>query len=166
MSRYVLLAFAVSCSSVSTAVADEYLLRIDTTGNVGSSTTEEEPKETVVSSIEVIARPQAPFHGRVIVGTQQTLTLSGKLSPTDDGRFSLRVKYVHSINTGITVPTKDGKRKPLPDTTTIQTTTTVALGNPVTIAGSDTKTTQAGTTQDKSKRRYILLLTRYEASED
>ena len=166
MSRFILLAFAVHCSCASTTIADDYLLRLDTIGYIDRPAAEKHPKETVLRSIEIVVRPQSAIYGKVRIGTKQTLTLTGKLSPTDNCRFSLQIRYVHSIDTGITVPTEDGKRKPLPDTTAIHTTATLALGDPVTIAGSEAKTTQSGKPKDKSKRRYVLVLTKYELPDD
>ncbi len=166
MNRFILLAFVVQCLCASIAIADDYLLRLDTIGYVDRPAAEKHPKETVLRSIEVVARPGSVFHGKVRVGTVQTLTLTGKLSPADKGGFTLLIRYVHSIDSGVTVLTEDGKRKPLLDTTAFHTTIAISLGDPVTIAGASSKTSQFGKPKVKSKTRYVFRLSKYELPDD
>ena len=161
MVRFILLAVAVHCSCVSATVADDYLLRIDTVGYVDRPAAEKHPKKTVLRSIEVIARPQSAFHGKTKIGAQQSLTLTGKLSPADNGKFAVQFRYVHSIDTGVTVPTEDGKPKPLLGMDMIQTSLTIALDESLTIGGL-----AQARSKNKSKVWYVLRLSKYTSPDD
>lgn len=164
MNRVILLAFAVQSFSAAAAIADDYLLRLDTIGYVDKPASEEAPKEVVLRSIEVIARPQSQFYGKVNIGLQ-SLTLVGKLSPTDNGDFNVHIKYICSIDTGTTVPIEDGRRQPLPDTTVVKTNVTITIGDSVTMGRLDTTTEQSGKPKQKSKTRYVLILAKYDPTD-
>ena len=82
LNRLILLVFAIHGSCAPTINAADYLLRLDTIDY--EPTFEKEPNDTILRSIEVIARPQLAFHRKVSVGTE-TLTLAGTLRPNDDG---------------------------------------------------------------------------------
>lgn len=165
MNRFILLACAIHCSSAATTIVDDYLLRLDTIGYSDKPASEKDPKETILHSVEVVARPQAAFHGKVSIGTQ-TLTLTGKLCPAEKGTFTLHIRYSHSNDTGITVPTEGGKRKPVLTESSIHTTAAIVPDNPVTIAGSETRTQQPGKPKRRSKRRYVALLSKYRLPND
>ncbi len=161
MNRSLLLAFAVCFSCNSAAIADDYLLRIDTIGYIDKPASEKDPKETNIRSIEVVARPESAFHSKVSTGNQ-TLFVVGKLLRAENGGYHVQIRYVHSIDTGISVATEDGGRKPVPDTTEIQTTTTVAVGDTVTIGGFETNASGSGKPDRHSKTRCVLVLAKYE----
>ena len=163
MNRFILLAIAVACSWASAAFAGDYLVRVDTMGYVDRPAAEKDPKETILRSIEVVARPGAVFHCKVRIGTHQTLTLTGKLRPVDKGNFVIEFQHVYTIDTGVTVPTEGGKRKPLLDTTTTQTMIAVPLDVPVVIGGLDI---QSGKPKVKSRQRWVLRLTKYKSPDD
>ena len=165
MNRFILLAFAVHCLCAAATNADDYLLRLDTIGYVDKPVSEKDSKETILRSIEVVARPQSAFHCKVNMGTQ-TLTLAGKLRPADRGGFNVQIRYAYSIETGTTVPIEDGARKPVPSTSAIQTNATIAVGDSVTIAGSERKTSQSGKPRLKSKTRYVLVLAKFKPTDD
>lgn len=165
MNRFILLAFAVHFSPTAIAIADDYLLRLDTIAYVDKSAAEQDPKETILRSIEVVARPKSAFHGRADVG-EQTLTLAGELRPADNGGFNVLIRYIYSMDKGTTVPTEDGKRKPLPSTTKVETNVTIAVGDSVIVGGLETKTSRSGMPEHKSKIRYVLVLSKYEPTVD
>jgi hypothetical protein len=165
MNRFILLAFALHCSCTATATAEDYLLRLDTMGYVDRPATEQHPNETTLRSIEVATRPESAFHCKVRMGTQQTL-LTGRLSSKKNGNFTLQLRYVRSIDTGVTIPTGHCRHKPLLGTTEIDTTVTISLGDPATVASFDTETERSGHPKDKSKTRYVVLLTKHEPPSD
>jgi len=164
MNRVILLAFTVQSFSAAAAIADDYVLRVDTVGYVNRPASEENPKEVVLRSIEVIARRQSTFYGKVKIGSQ-SLTLVGKLSPAEKGGFNVHIKYICSIDSGTTVPIEDGRRKPLPATTTVKTNVTITIGKPVTIGSLETTTEQPGKPKQKSKTRHIMILAKYEPTD-
>ena len=165
MNRFILLAFAVHCSCAAATIADDYLLRVDTIGYVDKLASEKAPVETILRSIEVVARPRSAFHGKVNTGTQ-TLVVAGNLRPADSGGFVVQIRHVYSVDTGRSVPTEDGGRKPLRDTTVTQTIVTVADGDSVTLGGSDTTSSRPGKPTLRSRTRCVLVLAKYEPTDD
>ncbi len=163
MNRSILLAFAVYCLCCSATNADDYLLRVETLGYVDKS--EKDPKEMILRSIEVVARPDSAFLSKVNTGTQ-TLLVAGKLRPADSGGFNVQIRYVYSIDTGITVPTEDGGRKSVLCKSATQTIITIAVGDSVTIGGLETTASESGEPKLKSKARCVLVLTKYEPTDD
>jgi hypothetical protein len=166
MNRLLLLTLAVLCSCTATTSADDYLLRVDTTGYTDVPASEKAPKETVLRSIEAVARPGAPFHAKVTLPSQ-TILLSGTLHPAKDGIFSVDIRYAHSVPKGDSIPTKDGGREPRFNTTEAETTIGAILGKPVILGGIQTETQQAGPGKKrlKSTTWYVLLLTKYEPTD-
>lgn len=161
MNRFILLAFAVLYSSGATAIADDYVLRLDTMGYVDKPATEKKPKERVLHSIEVVARPKSPFRGKLTIGTQ-TLSLAGELRPDDKGGFIARIRYVHSVELDGMVPDENGGWKPRIGTTAIQSSVAISVGEPVTVGGLDTQACNSGKAEVKSRTRCVLVLTKYE----
>lgn len=157
--RLVLLAFAVHASCGSAAIGSDYILRVDKIERTDGLTPEKEPKETTVCSIEVVARPHFPFHGRVSVGGE-TVSIAGKLRPTDKGEFVAQFHFEHLVNTGATISGDDGTRKPVIDKSVAQTSVTVLVGTGVDIGGlvmKDSKTRQI---------RHVVTLSRHESVND
>ena len=165
MNGSVLLAVAVCCSCGSITNVDEYLLRVDTVGYVDKPTSEQDPKETVLRSIEVVARPQSSFHSKVNIGTE-TLVVDGKLRPADGGGFEVWIRYLYSNDTGVSVPTEGGGRKSLPDTSAIETQIAVAVGDSIDLGGGETTVSESGKPERRSKTRYILVLTKYTPTDE
>lgn len=137
---------------------DEYLLRVDTIGYLDS--TEEVPKESVLHSIEVSARPDETFHSKVNVGSE-TLIMSGKLHQ-QDGEFRVQIRYTHSVDTGTPIrgaPAVSNK-------TGVQTTVVVAAGKSVVIGDvasiKDETTEKTEISRVKSNRRFVLFLSEYQ----
>ncbi len=165
MHRSMLLAFAVYCSTCSVTNADDFLLRVDTIGYIDKPASEKDPQETILRSIEVVAHPESAFYSKVKTGTQ-TLAVKGKLRSADSGGFNLQIRYVCSIETGIGVPTNDGGWESVPDATEIQTNITIALGESVMLGGFETKESGSGKPECHSKTRCVVVLARYEPTDD
>ncbi len=150
-----LLAILSLCPAV--AGNDEYLLRVDTIGYIDS--TEEFPKEIVLHSIDVLARPNQAFHSQVKVGSE-TLIISGRLHPVD-GEFRVQVRFAHSADTGTVV-----HGEPILDESSVKTTVVVAAGKSVDIgfstSTSDVITDKIEMSRVKSKQRCVLVLSEYQ----
>jgi len=167
MSRFIFLAFALHLLPTALAIAEEeeYVLRLDTIGYPEIPATVNDPKETVLRSIEVLACSESSFHGSVNIG-KQALTLSGKLRTATNGEFNVRIRYAHSIDKGESVLSEDGKRKPSPRTTTVETNVTIAVDNSMVVGGLESKTNRSGLPVNKSKIQYVLTLAKYEPTGD
>jgi hypothetical protein len=164
MSRVFLIALAVQNCCAATAVADEYLLRIDTVGYLNRPAEEKAPQETALRSIEVRVRPESTFHGKVNVG-KEIMVVSGKLVPSEEVGFVAYIKYEYSIDSGHTTPTESGGRKPVLETTSTQTCIGIAPGGSVSLGDFDTTLSQQGKPTVKSKSRHILVLSQAEPAE-
>ena len=160
MIRLILPVFAVLASSVSDAVGDDYILRIDTMGYSDSPTSAIDPQETTLCSIEVVARPHFPFYGRICVGAE-TIVLAGKLRPTDNGEFVVQFKYERAIDTRMTVPGEDGSQEPVIGKSLVQSIVTVAVDAGLDIGGLDMQKSSPGKQFLNSKTRHVLTLTKY-----
>ncbi|QDT51943.1 hypothetical protein Pan258_60400 [Symmachiella dynata] len=162
MSRFILLILAIHMSCDTSALADDYLVRLDKIGYVEQSVEGAEPKEKVLQSIEVIARPDSPFRAKVVIG-MKTEILAGKLRRGEKNDFTIDIQYHHIVDTGDLIPTEDGRGKPRLNITKMKTTLTISEGKPILMGGIDTGKQQDG--QLKSKSRYVLVVTKYQPSE-
>lgn len=165
MKRFILLALAVHASCAASAIADDYLVRLDAIGYVDVPASERDPEEAVLYSIEVVVRPQTPFHAKAQIGPQ-TLTLSGKISQFENGDFVGQVRYAHSADTGIIIPTEDGRGKPSRSLSSSQTQIMIGLGDSVCIGGNLGRTRHEGKGETVYKVLCFLTLTKYEPTDD
>lgn len=165
MIRLILPVFAVLALSVSAAVGDDYILRIDTMGYSDRHTSAIDPQEATLCSIEVVARPHSPFHGRFSVGAE-TIIFAGKLRPADKGEFVVQFKYERSIDTGMTVPGKDGSQEPITSKSVVQSIVTVALDAGLDIGGLGMQKSSSGKQFLNSKTRHLLTLRKYDPLSD
>ena len=166
MYRLFLLALTVYLSLAAIATAGDYLLRLDAIGYVDQPASETGPKQTVFHSIEVIARPQSTFHCKSQVG-KQALVLAGKLHAVDISEFEVQIRYRESVDTGATVPTEGGSRKPLMNTFGIETQVTIAVGESVDLGGdSQSQSSLPGKPELRSKMRYLLYLVRHNPTKE
>ena len=88
MKRLILLGLAVHCCCAATAVAGDFLLRLDTVGFDDQAKSVQVRDETVLFRLETIARPGMNFYSRVVIGAHTHL-LRGKLHATDGGFSTL-----------------------------------------------------------------------------
>ena len=143
MNRSIVLAMVVCCSCASFAVAEDYLLRVDAIGFVDRLPAEKDLPETTLRSVEVVVRPDSPFHTKTIIGAE-TVIVSGKLCPKDKGGFSLQILYMRTVDTGIRLPNELGIKKPSLDTTALHTTNAIAIDESFALGGFETKTGDSG----------------------
>ncbi len=162
MIRCIFLGLAIQCVLPEATIADDYVIRVETVGYVDRPAAEVKPKETVVRVIEVVARLDSKFYGKVNVG-KHTLLVAGELLTAKTGGFHVHIHYVHTLDTGFTIPIQNGKRKRVLDTSALQTQIVVSLGKPVTLGGLDTSTVTSDPQprDTKSRIRYVLVLNKY-----
>ena len=165
MNRSMLFAIAVCCASATAnASAEDYLLRLETTGYVDRPLAEVDPQEVVLRSIEVVARPGSPFRAKVIMG-KETLTFAGKLHPAKDGAFRVEMRYEYSIDTGAKTVSPDGRIVASPSSTSAQTGLYVTVGKLTTVNELHTLEKTCGR-QLQSVERVVLLLSKTEPEMD
>jgi hypothetical protein len=143
-------------------IGDDYVIRVETIGYIDKPAAEAKPKETVLRAIEVVAQPESTFYGKVNVG-KHTLLVAGELLTAKTGGFHVHIHYVHSLDRGVTVPSRNGKPKRVLDTSSLQTNIAVSLGKPVTLGGLDTSigTSDPQPRDTKSRIRYVLVFNKY-----
>ncbi len=172
MYRSILFALAACAFGVSITLGDDYLLRIDTLGTDGPAS-EVEPPETMLHSIEIIARSRMPFRGRVGIGAE-TVSVAGnlhpadrigKLRPADRAEFTVQLEYQHLVDTGMTFPGDNGIEKPEINRSSFQTTISIPVGTPIDIGGRIEETKAFGKKKRRIKKRYVLTLLKYEPHE-
>ena len=147
------------------ASGDEYLLRVDTVGYVDQPAAANDPEETTLRSIEVLAIPNAPFRAKVQLG-KETMTFSGKLEPSENGTFSAAIRYAYTIDTGTRVLNAQKQVEPVLDGTSFRTIIGIAVGEPVMAGGVKTRASQPNTPTVKSKIMHRLVLTKSERPDD
>lgn len=165
MNRVILLVFSVFISCVSDAVGNDYILRIDTIGYFEEPASAIEPKETTLQSIEVVVRPDFPFHARVRLGAER-IVLSGKLSLADDGDFSLKLKYLHSVYATLTVAGKNESQEVLFRSTGSEKKLTISLDIAQIIADLTAQSSSPGKETLNSKSRVVVTLAKYDPLSD
>ena len=157
---FVISALLSACATVGNAA--DYLLKFDAFGY--HNVAEEEPKEQLLHSIEVVARPGQPFHSKVTLGAE-TVILAGTMRPGDKGLFAFQIRYAHSVDTGETIPTPGGGSEPRLCGTSMETTVSAKLGESALLGGTSTETRTPQGDQfitTKSKFRATLVANKYE----
>lgn len=162
-----LLAMVMCCSWASFAFAEDYLLRVDVIGFVDRLTSEKDQAEQTLRSVEVVVRPDSTFHTKIKTGPE-TVIVSGKLSSRDNGGFSLDIVYEHTVvvDTGISLPNEEGIKKPVLDTTRINTTIAIAVDESVALGGLERKSGEPSNPEKHSKTRLALALTKHTPHRD
>lgn len=168
MIRLLVVNFAMACQFANAAIADDYIVRVDTIGYIDRPATEEKLTETVLQSIEVVTDANLRFHGKVTLGAR-TLQLRGKLTLSDTGDVFVQIRYADCVELSETVLTETGKSEPLLDESKIQSGISIPLGKPTTIGGFEntkTQTQNAATKSTKSKLNYVLIVKKNEMPAD
>jgi hypothetical protein len=165
MYRMILLAFVVHAACVSVTVGNDYILRIDTVEYTDGPASEIESRKTTLRSIEVIARPDFPFRGRVSMGAE-TIVLVGKLGPADNGEFQVQLKHEHSLDTGAPALGKDGSKEPRIDVTFFEAVVTVRVDASLNFAGLLRQESRTGEQVTQTKIRHVVTLTKYDPLRD
>lgn len=155
MYRLILIAAAFHASA---AIGNDYILRIDSMEHAVEPGSETATREATVCSVEVFARPQHPFHGRVKFGAE-TVSVSGKLRASDNGKFVAEFQFQHSVETGKMFLSEDGMLKPDVEESVVQTAVSIAVGSSVDIGGLVVRDAE---TQQTRQGRYVVTLSKYE----
>jgi len=149
--------------------AEEYLIRVEGVGYEDVPASEKVPEEQSLYSAEVIAVPNQTFRSRTRLGPE-TLTLEGKLKPEGDGSFSLKIRFHHEVDTGMTVPTFDGAEEPVLNVTSTESSNiAIKLDRTVTFGGMESQmneTVDGKQTDVCSKLNHVVTVTRRQPEND
>ena len=151
------------CFCTAAANAEDYLLKLEAIEYVGVPDEGIEAEGRVLYSIEVVTQPRAVFHSKVSIDSQ-TLTLTGRLRPSDRGGFSVQMDFVDSKDSGITITKEDGTREPLPHITSFMTTVGVGLDERVRVSGIGTRTKKPGEPPREFRVWYVLSLVLFDST--
>ena len=166
MFKTLLLAMVICCSWASSAIADDYLLRVDEIGFVDRLPAEKDLPETTFRSVEIVVRPDSTFHTKTITGPE-TVIVSGKLRSKESGGFSLDIVYEHTVvDIEIILPNEEGIQKPLRHTTRVNTTIAIAVDESVVLGGNETKHGEPSHPIKHSKTRITSVLTKHKPHQD
>lgn len=113
------------------AVADDYLLQLETVGLRELPNGDQEPDSETPESVEIVVRNSNSFYGSTTIGVDK-ISISGKVQESEDGRLLVEMHYKRLSDTGESVTGVDGKRHPIRKGLTFDTTAKlVELGKPV-----------------------------------
>ena len=161
MFKSLVLAMVICCSGASSAIAEDYLLRIDEIGFVDRPASERDLPESTLRSVEIVVRPDSTFHTKTINGAE-TVAVSGKLSPQEKGGFLLQILYSYRVvDTDISVPNEHGIKIPGLNTFGVNTEIELALDESVATSSLVTKTGDSGNPEKHSAKRLELILTKH-----
>ena len=165
MIRSIVLGMVLCSLWTSSAIAEDYLLRVDAIGFVDRPASERDLPETTLRSVEIVVRPDSTFHTKTVIGAE-TVIVSGKLSPKNTGGFSLQIFYARTVDTGIILPNEQGIMKPLLHIMSVNTTIAIAIDESVVLGGIETKHDDMVNPIKHSKTRITSILTKHKPHRD
>jgi hypothetical protein len=151
------LALACCLLGPTSALAEDYILRLETIG-FDCRTASDVPHESVLRVVEVTVQPGVPFRVRVRTG-QDVLLLKGKVEQESAGHIRAHIDYQYQAGgTG-----HDGGNQH------VKTTIGVDLDQQVALGGFATKTTSAGNAGEalasESEETIMLTVSEFAESE-
>jgi hypothetical protein len=164
MKHLALFVFLLLGSLATATSEEEYLLRVDSIRSIEQPAGDKGPQEENLRRIELIARPGQPFHAKIQID-KETLTLTGKLEPSEHGGFTVQFRFDDVIDTGNTVVPEINQVQPTTrHTTRVNTNVGVTVGTPAALGELHAIKTEPGKPPRKTSVRHILNLTKYEPS--
>ena len=124
-------AILLTLLSGTSAIADDYLLRVETVGLRELPNGDQEPDSKVPESIEIVVRNNDSFYGSTTIGVDK-ISIRGVIRESDDGKLRVEIHFKKSSDTGEVVPGVDGKKHPIRKNLTFDSSAkSVELGKPV-----------------------------------
>lgn len=142
-------AILLTLFSCTYAVADDYLLRLETVGLRELPNGDQEPESGIPESIEIVVRNNNSFYGSTTIGVYKT-SIRGMIQELQDEKLRIEIHYKSFSDTGEFVLGVDGKRHPIRKGLTFDSSANfVELGKPVFFDGL--------VSQSKRKRLTLLI---------
>lgn len=139
--------------------ADDYLLRLETTGFRDRPQNEKQTTQEILESIEIVARANQRFYGNSTIGSAR-ISINGILEQLNDGRFRVQIRYRKTTDSGISMPGPNGLQIPITFSTRIDTTAIVELQKTAELGKDDRiKRIQDGTELKTETRSVLSLVT-------
>jgi hypothetical protein len=137
------------------AIANDYLLRVETVGLRELPNGDQEPDSRVAESIEIVVRNNNSFYGCTTIGIDK-ISIRGMIRESDDGRLRVEIHFKKSSDTGEVVPGVDGKKHPIRKNLTFDSSANlVELGKPVVLDGL---------VSNSKRKRLTLLIDHFDPS--
>lgn len=131
------------------AVADDYLLRLETVGLRDLPNGDQEPDSGIHESIEIVVRNNNSFCGSTTIGVDK-ISIRGMIQESPDEKLRVEIHYRSFSDSGEFVPGVDGKRLPIRKGFTFDSSANIVeLGKPVVFDGL--------VSQSKRKRLTLLI---------
>lgn len=131
------------------AVADDYLLRLETVGLRDLPNGDQEPDSGIPESIEIVVQNNNSFYGSATIGVDK-ISIRGMIQESQDEKLRVEIHYKSFSDTGEFVSGVDGKRQPIRKGLTFDSSANlVELGKPVVFDGL--------VSQSKRKRLTLLI---------
>ena len=145
------------------AHAEDYLLRLETSGFRDASQQENLPPEKTLESIEVVARVGEPFYGNSTIGSAK-ISLHGVLEQLKDGRFRVQLQYRKSAESDESIAVPNGARVPITKSTNIDTTVILELKKAADLGIVDANNRTFGGVEKRTKTHSTLTLEKFDLS--
>ena len=161
MLRFCLAAISIILLACTCVKADDYLLRLETTGFRDRPQHENQPTQEILESIEIVARVSQPFYGNSTIGSAR-ISINGILEQLKDGRFRVQIRYRKSTDSGESIPGPNGLKIPITKSTNINTTAIVELQKTAELGKDDGITRTQDGTELETKTRSVLSLVKFD----
>jgi hypothetical protein len=140
--------------------AADYIVRVEKVGYIDVPESEINPTSEVLQSIEVMCKVGSRARVETKNG-KETITLDVMLRSAERPEsIAGKLDYCETLDTGVTILDKSGKRVPLPSVTKASTGFTAQLNERFNIGGFLTSLTESGKTV-RSKVEYLGVVERY-----
>jgi hypothetical protein len=161
MPKIVAIVFVLVHFIAPTAKAEDYVVRIDTLGYHDAPTSEVEPPERILRSIELVCRPDQPAQCQVTIG-KETLSLRATLRLLERDRLSVEIDFLRSIDSSDIILDEFGRQTTRRDEMRAVTRAGGALDTAMVLGGFDTTRKSDGDVERKSSERFKLTVRTFE----
>ncbi|MEZ6137252.1 MAG: hypothetical protein R3C53_20375 [Pirellulaceae bacterium] len=165
MYRHSLTAISFVLLFCTSLTADDYLLRLETTGFRDRPANEKLPAQEILESIEIVIRINQPFYGKSTIGSAK-ISINGMVEQLNDGRFRAQIRYRRSTDSGESIKGPNGLQIPITKSTNINTTAIIELQTPAELGKNDAINRTQDGTELKTKTRSVLSLAKFDPAKD
>ena len=160
MSRYCFTAILMVLLASTCTRAEDYLLRLETSGFRDRPQQEQQLAPTILESIEIVARVNQPFYGNTTIDSAK-ISISGILEQLNDGRFRVQIRSRKSTTSGESVLGPNGLQLPITKSTNIDTSAIVELNKAAELGKDNGASVSKNGEELITKTRSVLFLQKF-----
>ncbi len=163
MSRYCFTAILMVLLASTCTRAEDYLLRLETSGFRDRPQQEQQLAPTILESIEIVARVNQPFYGNTTIDSAK-ISISGILEQLNDGRFRVQIRSRKSTASDEFAPGPNGVKMPIIKSTNIDTSAIVELKKTAELGKDNSVSRSRNGLELMTKTRTVLILEKFDPS--